>query len=66
MRIHITLTTGNPITLDVEAYTTVHNLKMIIQNKVGIPRKQQRLIFKNKQLEDMATLSSYDVVDGAN
>lgn len=31
---------------------TIDQLKIILQDKVGIPRNQQRLIFNNKQLED--------------
>ena len=64
MQIHVKMPEGKPITLDVEASTTIHNVKTIIQNMTGIPRKQQRIIFKNKQLEDSHTLASYDVVDG--
>ena len=65
MQIHVKTPEGKTITLDVEASTTIHNVKAIIQNMEGIPRKQQRLIFKDKQLEDSHTLTSYDVVDGA-
>ena len=65
MQIHVKTPDAKTITLDVEASTTIHNVKAIIQNMEGIPRKQQRLIFKDKQLEDSHTLTSYDVVDGA-
>ena len=65
MQIHVKTPEGKPITLDVEASTTLHNLKTIIQNMVGIPRKQQRLIFKDKQLEDSHTLTNYGVEHGA-
>ena len=52
---------GKTITLEVEADTTINNIKAIIKNMEGIPTKQQRLIFMDLQLEDGCTISDYDI-----
>ena len=58
--------TGKTITLLVEATSTINNVKALIYHTERIPRKQQRLIYADKQLEDdNATLESYSIVHGA-
>ena len=58
-------TTGKTITLDIDTTTTIHNVKLIIKNKVRIPVKQQRLSFEGNQLEnDLATLCFYNISQG--
>ena len=52
---------GKTITMEVEASDTIYTLKIIIKNKEGIPKKQQRLLFNNNQLEDGYTLSDSNI-----
>ena len=46
---------------DIQPHDTIDNLKSMIQEKVGIPPDQQRLLYSGKLLEDGHTLSDYNV-----
>merc|ERR1712083_648448 len=56
---------GRPIVLKVKSDSTVHHLKECIMDKTGRPVEQQKLIFAGRQLEDIWTVSDYNIMDGS-
>ena len=52
---------GKTITLSPEQCDTVERVKMMIQDKEGIPLDEIRLIFSGRQMEDGRTLMDYNI-----
>ena len=63
--IHVTFLSGKTITLDVMTNDTISGVKGDIQEKEGIPSKQQRLTFDGLELVNGATLFDYNIQQGS-
>jgi len=63
MNIFAKLLSGKIISLETDAFDTVKNIKVKIQDKEGIPTNEQGLIFAGQQLTDDFTLSHYNIID---
>ncbi|MCV4340972.1 ubiquitin-like protein [Pseudomonas capsici] len=61
MIIYVKKLTGESLELEVEPSDTISNVKDNLENRYGIPAKEQRLIFAGKLLEDQKTLSDYNI-----
>jgi hypothetical protein len=60
-QIFVKTLTGDTITLDVEASTTIAEVKAMIEVKEGIAPAEQKLRYAGKQLEDDKTLLHYNI-----
>lgn len=60
--VFVKMLTGKKIGIPVDfESTTVHKLKLLVQEREGIPPDQQRVIFGTEQLVDELLLSDYNV-----
>ena len=65
MKVFAKTYTGKIITLDVEPFETIEDIKLKIQDKLDIPPGQQYLQFAVYKLEDNRTLSDYNIKSGS-
>jgi ubiquitin len=61
MHLYVKTFKGQTITLEVELWDTIANVKAKIQDQEGIPSVEQCLIFVDTEMEDNNTLSDYNV-----
>lgn len=63
MKVFLKMTTGERVTLHVEASDIVDSVKARLQKRTGIPPDQVRLIFSGQQLADGFTLRHFKIVE---
>jgi len=54
------------ITVDVESWTSIEDIKKVIQEREGIPTDQQRMVHRGRPLQDNYTLSDYSIGEGVS
>lgn len=61
MKLVVKSLTGVRINLDVHTSDTIDNVKTQIEQRIGMPADEQRLVFAGKQLEGGFTLAYYNI-----
>ncbi len=61
MQIFVRELAGRTITLNIELADSIDKIKEQIQDKLGIPPDQQRLLYAGKQLMENMTIGNYNV-----
>ena len=52
---------GKTVTINFEPADTIESLKEKIEEKEGIPVKEQRLVFNNQELANGLTVADYNI-----
>lgn len=61
IRVYIKTLSGGTITVEVDPFATIAQVKSVIEQQEGTPRNWMRLIFAGKILEDGKTLATYTI-----
>ena len=62
-KVYIKHLTGRSIEININGRTTIEEIKMKIQDILGIPLDQQRLIFAGKELNDSKVAGMYNIAE---
>ncbi|KAK1276534.1 Polyubiquitin 8 [Acorus gramineus] len=63
IQISVSIPYGETIRLDVKKWYTVHDVKMLVESKVGTQKGYQRLTYDGQNLDDWMTLAEYKIRD---
>lgn len=61
LKLYVKTLSGKTISIETDPEESIENLKKKILEKEGVPIDQQRIIFSGKQLDNLKTLSDYDI-----